>query len=55
MIVVNEGRRIVMEEPSGDEGVGRGQHANEGILAGALSFFFCTGGGAMCAERHKSP
>ena len=29
-----------MEKPSGDEGVGRGQHANEGILAGALSFFF---------------
>ena len=37
MVVVNEGRRIVMEKPSGDEGVGRGQHANQGILAGALS------------------
>ena len=29
----------MLEKPSGDEGVGRGQHANEGILGGTLSQF----------------
>ena len=42
-----------MEEPSGDEGVGRGQHANEGILAGALSFFFARVE-ALCVPRGTS-
>ena len=30
---------VVLEEPSGDESVGRGQHANEGILGGTLGQF----------------
>ena len=37
--MVNKSRRVVLEKPSGDESVGRGQHANEGILGGALSQF----------------
>ena len=36
MVVVNEGRGAVMKEPSGDQGVGRGQHANKSILGSAL-------------------
>ena len=35
--MVNKSRRVVLEKPSGDESVGRGQHAIEGILGGALS------------------
>ena len=37
--MVNEGRRVVLKKPSGDQGVGRGQHANEGILCGVLGQF----------------
>ena len=37
--MVSKGRRVVLQKPSGDEGVGRGQHANEGILGGALGQF----------------
>ena len=37
--MVNKSRRVVLEKPSGNKGVGRGQHANEGILGGALSQF----------------
>ena len=34
--MVSKGRRVVLQKPSGDEGVGRGQRANKGILGGAL-------------------
>ena len=37
--MVNKSRGVVLEEPSGDESVGRGQHANEGILGGTLGQF----------------
>ena len=36
MVVVNEGRGVVMEEPSGDQGVSRGQNANKSILGSTL-------------------
>ena len=37
--MVSEGRRVVLQKPSGDECIGRGQHANEGVLGGALGQF----------------
>ena len=37
--MVSEGRRVVLQKPSGDECIGRGQHADEGVLGGALGRF----------------
>ena len=34
--MVSKGRRVVLQKPSGDECIGRGQHADEGVLGGAL-------------------
>ena len=51
MITVTKFRRVVMEEPSGDQGIGRGQNAHQGILG---SFLATLGPQPQAiAKRHK--